>query len=154
MRVRTSMMLSLGPPNRTTRHPCQATSQDTRCAGVMQSKVEADEPTLDPLSLCTRRERAGVRVLRFCLLVLVLAIGLSNSITSTMTRTRTTERKEKPMSKQSSPDIRIGLAGLGSRGLYWLQLLQSISGFRVVALCDSMPATHEAGLAKLGDNRA
>jgi predicted dehydrogenase len=35
-------------------------------------------------------------------------------------------------------EIRIGLAGLGHRGLYMLLLLQRIKGFRVVALCDSL----------------
>ena len=49
-----------------------------------------------------------------------------------------------------SAEIRIGLAGLGSRGLYWLDLLKSIPGFRVVALCDAVAVTHESGLAKLG----
>jgi predicted dehydrogenase len=39
-------------------------------------------------------------------------------------------------------EIRIGVAGLGSRGLYMLLLLQCIKGFRVVALCDSVPALH------------
>jgi predicted dehydrogenase len=40
-------------------------------------------------------------------------------------------------------EIRIGLAGLGPRGLYMLQLLQRIKGFCVVALCDPVAATHE-----------
>ena len=51
-------------------------------------------------------------------------------------------------------DIRIGLAGLGSRGLYWLDLLKMVPGFKVVALCDGMPALHEAGLKRLGDQAA
>jgi len=48
-------------------------------------------------------------------------------------------------------EIRIGLAGLGSRGLYMLLLLQRIEGFRVVALCDSVAALHEKGLETLRD---
>ena len=51
----------------------------------------------------------------------------------------------------SSNDIRIGLAGLGSRGLYWLDLLKMVPGFKVVALCDAVPALLDKGLAHLGD---
>lgn len=53
-----------------------------------------------------------------------------------------------------SDDIRIGLAGLGSRGLYWIDLLKLVPGFKVVALCDAFPALHEAGLKRLGDRAA
>jgi predicted dehydrogenase len=50
-------------------------------------------------------------------------------------------------------EIRIGLAGLGFRGLWWLQLLQKIPGYRVVALCDRIAALHEKGLAALRNRR-
>jgi len=48
-------------------------------------------------------------------------------------------------------EIRIGLAGLGHRGLYMLLLLQRIKGFRVVALCDAVEALHQKGLEALRD---
>src|SRR5687768_2110568 len=47
-------------------------------------------------------------------------------------------------------EIRIGLAGLGSRGLYALKLLRQIQGFQVVALCDPVPGTHAAAREQLG----
>jgi predicted dehydrogenase len=49
-------------------------------------------------------------------------------------------------------DIRIGLVGLGSRGLYHLSLLREIGGYRVVALCDSVAATHAAAREALGQD--
>lgn len=52
-----------------------------------------------------------------------------------------------------SDEIRIGLAGLGHRGLWWLELLQRVPGFRVVALCDRIAALHEKGLTALKDKR-
>lgn len=54
----------------------------------------------------------------------------------------------------TSQEIRIGLAGLGSRGLYWLSLLRKIKGFRVVALCDSVTSMHASALKALGDDAA
>src|ERR1051325_1728358 len=48
-------------------------------------------------------------------------------------------------------EIRIGLAGLGARGLYTLLLLQHIKGFRVIALCDSVAALHARGMEALHD---
>jgi len=50
-------------------------------------------------------------------------------------------------------EIRIGLAGLGHRGLWWLQLLQRIPGYRITALCDPIVALHERALAALEDRR-
>jgi len=49
-------------------------------------------------------------------------------------------------------EIRIGLAGLGNRGLYMLLLLQRIKGFRVVALCDAIEATHAKAMESLKDH--
>lgn len=47
--------------------------------------------------------------------------------------------------------IRIGVAGLGKRGLYMLQLLQRIKGFRVVAFCDAFESTHTRAVEALHD---
>ena len=46
-------------------------------------------------------------------------------------------------------DIRIGLVGLGHRGLHWLRLLQRLSGYRITALCDPIAALHDRALAAL-----
>ena len=43
-------------------------------------------------------------------------------------------------------EINIGLVGLGGRGLGWLRLLQRLSGYRVVALCDPIAALHQRAL--------
>jgi len=43
--------------------------------------------------------------------------------------------------------IKIGLVGLGHRGLHWLRHLQSIEGYCVTALCDPIVALHEHALA-------
>lgn len=45
--------------------------------------------------------------------------------------------------------IKIGLAGLGHRGLHWLRHLQEIEGYRVTALCDPIIALHERALGAL-----
>ena len=50
-------------------------------------------------------------------------------------------------------DIRIGLVGLGHRGLGWLQLLQSLEGYRITAVCDPIVPLHERALAML-ENRS
>ncbi len=44
-------------------------------------------------------------------------------------------------------EIRIGVAGLGGRGLSWMRLLQRVPGYRIVALCDPITAIHERALA-------
>ncbi|MBM3262741.1 MAG: Gfo/Idh/MocA family oxidoreductase [candidate division Zixibacteria bacterium] len=46
-------------------------------------------------------------------------------------------------------EIRIGLVGLGGRGLSWLRLLHAVPGFRVTALCDPIAALHEPALVAL-----
>ncbi len=48
-------------------------------------------------------------------------------------------------------DIRIGLFGLGHRGLHWLRLVQSIPGFRITAIGDMIPALHERARAQLDE---
>ena len=50
---------------------------------------------------------------------------------------------------QSKNEIRIAVAGLGSRGLAWLRHLQSMHGYRVVALCDRISALHDRARAAL-----
>ena len=50
-------------------------------------------------------------------------------------------------------EIRIGLVGLGHRGRWWLNLLQRVPGYRVVALCDPIEALHEKGLEALKDRK-
>ena len=49
-------------------------------------------------------------------------------------------------------DIRVGVAGLGGRGLSWMRLLQRVPGYRIVALCDPITAIHERALAALSDS--
>ena len=49
--------------------------------------------------------------------------------------------------------IRIGLVGLGHRGLAWLRHLRQIDGYQVTALCDPIVALHEAGLSALEDRK-
>ncbi|MSS71181.1 MAG: Gfo/Idh/MocA family oxidoreductase [Candidatus Latescibacteria bacterium] len=46
-------------------------------------------------------------------------------------------------------DVRVGLAGLGHRGLHWLRRLRQMEGYRVVAVCDPIAALRERGLAAL-----
>lgn len=46
-------------------------------------------------------------------------------------------------------EIRVALVGLGSRGLYWLSLLQSLPGYRVVAICDPIESLHERARRQL-----
>ncbi len=48
-------------------------------------------------------------------------------------------------------DIRIGLVGLGHRGLHWLRMLQRLRGYRITAVCDPIAALHERALAALDD---
>ena len=49
-------------------------------------------------------------------------------------------------------EIRIGVAGLGGRGLSWMRLLQRIPGYRIVAVCDPITAIHERALAAIEDS--
>jgi len=46
-------------------------------------------------------------------------------------------------------EIRIGLFGLGHRGIHWLQLIQKIPGYRVTAIGDMFPTLHERGQGAL-----
>jgi predicted dehydrogenase len=46
-------------------------------------------------------------------------------------------------------DINIAVVGLGSRGLAWLRRLQDRPGYRVVALCDRIPALRERAVEVL-----
>ena len=50
-------------------------------------------------------------------------------------------------------EIRIGLAGLGHRGLHWLKILQALPGYRMTAICDPIVALHERALSSLADRR-
>lgn len=49
--------------------------------------------------------------------------------------------------------IRIGLVGLGHRGLWWLQRLQNMDGYRITAICDPIAALHEQALSRLEHRR-
>ena len=46
-------------------------------------------------------------------------------------------------------EIRIGIAGLGKRGLHWIRLLQRIEGFRIAAVCDWIEPLQEQALAEI-----
>jgi predicted dehydrogenase len=48
-------------------------------------------------------------------------------------------------------EIRIGVVGLGRRGVGWIRILQRVPGYRVVALCDPIAALHGRALAALAD---
>ncbi len=50
-------------------------------------------------------------------------------------------------------DIRIGIAGLGHRGLGWIRLLQKIPGYRITAVCDWIEPLQERALSAI-ENRA
>ena len=45
----------------------------------------------------------------------------------------------------------MAVVGLGSRGLGWLRRLQAMAGFRVVAVCDRIPALVERAVAALDE---
>ncbi|MHB0877083.1 MAG: Gfo/Idh/MocA family protein [Anaerolineae bacterium] len=49
-------------------------------------------------------------------------------------------------------EIRIALVGLGTRGTgAWLNMLQSLAGYRVTAICDPMQALHARAISRLKD---
>ena len=49
-------------------------------------------------------------------------------------------------------EIRIGLVGLGTRGTgTWLNMLQSLAGYRVTAICDPLQALHARAISRLKD---
>ena len=50
-------------------------------------------------------------------------------------------------------EIRIGIVGLGHRGLHWLRTLERIEGYRITALCDPIAALHERALDALADRQ-
>ena len=50
-------------------------------------------------------------------------------------------------------EIRIGLVGLGHRGLHWLRMLERIEGYRITALCDPIESLHERALDALDDRQ-
>lgn len=50
-------------------------------------------------------------------------------------------------------EIRVGLVGLGKRGLHWLKQLQRIEEYRIVAVCDPIVPLHEAALSLLENPR-
>ncbi len=47
-------------------------------------------------------------------------------------------------------EIRIGIAGLGRRGLGWIRLLQKVPGYRIVAVYDWIEPIQERALAEIG----
>ena len=50
-------------------------------------------------------------------------------------------------------EIRIGIVGLGHRGLHWLRMLERIEGYRITALCDPIVTLHERALDALADRQ-
>src|SRR5687768_18560954 len=46
-------------------------------------------------------------------------------------------------------EIPVAVVGLGSRGLGWVKRLQAMEGYRVVAVCDRIPALVERAVAAL-----
>lgn len=46
-------------------------------------------------------------------------------------------------------EIRVGVVGLGGRGLHWIYLLQQIDGYRITALCDRITALNEGALSRV-----
>lgn len=48
-------------------------------------------------------------------------------------------------------EIPVAIVGLGSRGLGWMKRLQEMAGFRVVAVCDRIPALVERAVAALDE---
>ncbi len=46
-------------------------------------------------------------------------------------------------------EIRIGVAGLGGRGLGWINLLQKMPGYRITAIYDWIEALHERALSRI-----
>jgi predicted dehydrogenase len=46
-------------------------------------------------------------------------------------------------------EIRVGVVGLGGRGLHWIYLLQQINGYRITAICDRITALHERALSQI-----
>ena len=47
-------------------------------------------------------------------------------------------------------DVRIGIAGLGHRGLHWIRLLQAIPGYRITAIYDWIEPLQERALEHIG----
>jgi predicted dehydrogenase len=48
-------------------------------------------------------------------------------------------------------EIPVAIVGLGSRGLGWMKRLQGMAGYRVVAVCDRIPALVERAVAALDE---
>ena len=46
-------------------------------------------------------------------------------------------------------EIRIGVAGLGHRGLHWIRLLQSVPGYRITAIYDWIGPLQERALSEI-----
>ena len=46
-------------------------------------------------------------------------------------------------------EIRIGVVGLGHRGVHWIRLIQHTPGYRITAVCDPIVALHERALAEI-----
>src|SRR5262245_35403058 len=46
-------------------------------------------------------------------------------------------------------EIRIGIVGLGGRGLGWLRQLQKLEGYRIAAICDRIVPLHARALAAI-----
>jgi predicted dehydrogenase len=48
-------------------------------------------------------------------------------------------------------EIRMGVVGLGSRGVWWIRSIQQIAGYRVTAICDPIAALHQRALSELAN---
>ena len=51
-------------------------------------------------------------------------------------------------------DIRVGVAGLGPRGLHWIGALETLDGYRVTGICDPIEALHAPALERTAEPAA
>ena len=49
-------------------------------------------------------------------------------------------------------EIRIGIFGVGHRGIHWLRILDRMDGYRITAIGDMFPQLHERALGELSDS--
>lgn len=49
-------------------------------------------------------------------------------------------------------EIRVGIYGVGHRGIHWLRILDRLDGYRITAIGDMFPQLHERALGELNDS--